>query len=421
MKTTAVRLYGVNDLRMETFELPPIKPGEILAKVISDSICMSSHKAADQGPAHKRVPDDVATNPVIIGHEFCGIIEEVGAEWQGQFKKGQKFTIQPALNYKGSLASPGYSYPYVGGNATYVIIPREVMELGCLLDYQADGYFLGSLTEPMSCIVGTFHAHYHTTNGIYEHRMGIVEGGKLALLACAGPMGLGAIDYALHCDRKPSLVVVTDIDDARLQRAASIITVEEAKKQGIRLVYMNTSGNDAVKELMALTDGKGYDDVMVYAPVAPVIEQGDAILARDGCLNFFAGPSNPDFYAKMNFYNVHYASTHIVGTSGGNTDDMKESLAMMAAGKLNASAMVTHIGGLDCVADTTIRYNEIKAMKRLVYCHISMPLTAIDDFEKLGESDPMYKELAAITKRNNGLWNTEAENYLLAHAKPITA
>ena len=40
MKTKAVRLYGKEDLRLETFELPEIKEGEILAKIISDSICM---------------------------------------------------------------------------------------------------------------------------------------------------------------------------------------------------------------------------------------------------------------------------------------------------------------------------------------------------------------------------------------------
>ena len=104
MKTRAVRLYGVNDLRTEEFELPAINEGEILARVISDSICMSSHKAALQGAGHKRVPDDVAENPIILGHEFCGEIIEVGAKWQDQFKSGDKFSIQPAINYKGSLA-----------------------------------------------------------------------------------------------------------------------------------------------------------------------------------------------------------------------------------------------------------------------------------------------------------------------------
>src|SRR5665647_132013 len=76
--TKAVRLYGTSDLRLEEFELPAIKEDEILAKVVSDSICMSSYKAAKQGPDHKRVPNNVAENPIIIGHEFAGEIMEVG-------------------------------------------------------------------------------------------------------------------------------------------------------------------------------------------------------------------------------------------------------------------------------------------------------------------------------------------------------
>ena len=107
MKTKAVRLYGVMDLRMEEFELPEITDGEILAEVFSDSICMSSYKAASQGANHKRVPADVAENPVIIGHEFCGKLVKIGAKWADRFKAGDKFVIQPAINYKGSLASPG--------------------------------------------------------------------------------------------------------------------------------------------------------------------------------------------------------------------------------------------------------------------------------------------------------------------------
>ena len=113
MKTKALRLYGKEDLRLEEFELPEPKEDEILAKVVSDSICMSSYKAAMQGADHKRVPDDVAEHPTIIGHEFCGELVKVGSKWADEFKAGEKFSIQPALNYKGSLAAPGYSYQYM--------------------------------------------------------------------------------------------------------------------------------------------------------------------------------------------------------------------------------------------------------------------------------------------------------------------
>jgi threonine dehydrogenase-like Zn-dependent dehydrogenase len=59
MKTKAVRLYGKEDLRLEEFDLPPLKDDEILAEIISDSLCMSTYKAAKLGADHKRVPDDV--------------------------------------------------------------------------------------------------------------------------------------------------------------------------------------------------------------------------------------------------------------------------------------------------------------------------------------------------------------------------
>ena len=78
MKTKAVRIYGANDIRLEEFELPEMKDDEILAKVVSDSVCMSTHKAAIQGAKHARVPNDIAENPTIIGHEFCGEILAVG-------------------------------------------------------------------------------------------------------------------------------------------------------------------------------------------------------------------------------------------------------------------------------------------------------------------------------------------------------
>ena len=419
MKTKAVRLYGKEDLRLEEFELPEIKDDEILAKIVSDSICMSSYKAQHQGPDHKRVPNDVADNPIIIGHEFCGEILEVGSKWKDQFKVGQQYSIQPALNYKGSLDAPGYSYQHIGGDATNIIIPNEVMEMGCLLPFKSDAYYMGSLAEPMSCIAGAMHANYHIKQGTYIHEMGIKEGGQMALLAGVGPMGLGFIDYTLNCDRKPSKLVVTDIDEARLKRAASIYTVEKAAANGVELIYVNTKEMDnPVSELMGFTNNNGgYDDVFVMAPVKPVVEQGDKILGKDGCLNFFAGPSNTDFNANFNFYDVHYAAHHLVGTSGGNTDDMKEVLSMMANGDINPVALITHIGGIDSVVETTKNLPDIPGGKKLIYTQIDLPLTALDDFKEKGKTNPLFAGLADIIAKTNNLWSPEAEKYLLKNCQ----
>ena len=423
MKTKAVRLYGKEDLRLEEFELPAIKDDEILAKVVSDSICMSSYKAAHQGTDHKRVPDDAAENPIIIGHEFAGEIVEVGTKWQHKFKPKQKFSIQPAIYYEdgpvGILSAPGYSYQNIGGDATYVVIPNDVMIKDCLLAYDGPGFYPASLSEPLSCVIGAMHANYHTKPGSYIHQMEIKQGGKMAILAGVGPMGLAAINYVVsRKDRKPSLMVVTDIAQDRLDRAAEIFPPEWAKENGIELIYMNTgSVDDPVKSLKEISGG-GYDDVFVFAPVAPVIEQADAILTHDGCLNFFAGPANPEFSAKLNFYNVHYAYTHIVGTSGGNNDDMVEALDIMSKG-LDPAGLITHIGGLNAVAETTLNLPKIPGGKKLIYTHKNMPLVAIADFEEKGKTEPFYAELAKLVAKTKGLWNVEAEEYVLENAPEI--
>ena len=106
MKSKGVRLYGAYDIRLEEFDLPEIREDEILVRVMSDSICMSTYKLLMQGKAHKRCPQDVETRPVLIGHEFAGDIVKVGRKWRNEFQPGEKFAQQPALNYKGSLASP---------------------------------------------------------------------------------------------------------------------------------------------------------------------------------------------------------------------------------------------------------------------------------------------------------------------------
>ena len=420
MKTKAVRLYSKNDLRLDEFELPPLKEDEILAHIISNSICMSSHKAAEQGADHKRVPVDISENPIIIGHEFSGDIIEVGKKWQKQFSPGDKFSIQPALNYKGSLAAPGYSYRYLGGNAIYVIIPNEVMECHCLLKYNGEGYFPASLSEPISCIVGAFNASYHTAPGSYVHHMGIKKGGNMALMASAGPMGLGAIDYAIHSEYKPLLMVVTDIDKKRLQWAENIFPPRYAKQKGIKLVYINPlKVTDIKAHLLEYTEGKGFDDVFIFAPVGSLIELGDAVLKPHGCLNFFAGPGNPQFTAKINFYNVHYCLTHIAGTSGGNKEDMKIALKLIGQKLVKPAVMITHVGGLNAVADTIINLPQIPGGKKLIYTNIKLDLTAIEDFKNLQDKNPLFKELYHIAEKNKGLWSLEAEEYLLANAEKI--
>ena len=92
---------------------------------------------------------------------------------------------------------------------------------------------------------------------------------------------------------------------------------------------------------------------------------------------------------------------------------------MMEKGLINPAAMITHIGGLNAAVPTTLNLPSIKGGKKLIYTGIQMDLVAIDDFAKLGETDPMFAKLDEICSRHNNLWNAEAEKYLLENAKAI--
>ena len=85
----------------------------------------------------------------------------------------------------------------------------------------------------------------------------------------------------------------------------------------------------------------------------------------------------------------HYAGTHTIGVTGGTLHSMKHCVEMMSAGQLHPEVMITHIGGLDAVVDTTLNLPSIPGGKKLIYNQIRLPLTALTDFEALGKSDPM--------------------------------
>ena len=414
MKTKAVRLYGVYDIRLEEFELPEIKEDEILVKVVSDSICMSTWKTVKQGAKHKRVPNDVYDNPIIIGHEFAGDIVKVGKKWQDQFTPGQKFAQQPAI--PGQMESPGYSYQWCGGDTQYCIFPNDILEAGCVWTFDGDAYFASSVAEPMSCCIGGYHTNYHTVPGEYTHIMGTKENGNIIILGGCGPMGLGAISYGLTFENKPKRIVVTEINDERIERAREVISEKEAADNGIELIYVNTAKmDDPIRGLMDITEGHGYDDVFVYIPSKAVCEMGNQIMAYDGCMNLFAGPTDPKFSAEVNLYDCHYSRSKILGSTGGTIDDMKEAIDKNNAGLINSAVMITHVGGLDSVVETTKDLPNVPGGKKLIYTHIDMPMTAIEDFGKLGEMDPFFKELDEVCKANKGLWSAKAEKMLLEH------
>lgn len=418
MNTKAVRIYGVKDLRLEEFELPTMKDDEIEARIVTDSLCMSTYKVSNQGEKHKKLPNDLKNHPVIMGHEFCGVITKVGEKWKHLYKPGDCFVAQPNLG-RADTFSLGYSFPYVGGEATNVVIMNEAIEKGCLLPYKGEGFFEGALVEPLSCIVAGFKANFHLRDrNDYDHTMGIKENGALAILGGTGPMGFLAIDYAIHNDRRPKHLVVTGRTQSKLDMAKRLYPVEEAAKYGVTLTYVLTADeDDIVEELKALTpDAKGFDDIFLMAAKERLVTQAEQLLAYDGCLNFFAGPADSKFASTINFYNIHYNATHFVGTSGSSTQDMKDAIALIENKTVNVAKIATHIMGLNHVCESILNLPKMPGGKKIVYSGKEFPVTDVSAF---GENNELEKHLKELVDAHDGLWNAEAEQYFLEHAKDI--
>ena len=414
MKTKALRLYGADDIRLEEFELPEIKDDEVLIRVVSDSVCASTYKAVKQGTAHKRVPPDVGENPVIVGHELCGEIVRVGDQLQEQWQTGQKVVLQPALKLKNGY-DPGYSYPFIGGNTQYAVVPKIVLERGCLLPYEGEGYFAGSLAEALACCIRGFNGFYHTDYTDYTRTDGAKRGGKLAILGGAGPMGIGCVELAAGY-AGVSRVVVTDLNQQRLDFAARMCPPERTAEKGTQVVYLNTANlEDPAQTLLELSDG-GFDDVFVMVPVPALFTLAEKICREDGCVNFFAGPPVHEMQGSLNLYRVHYDGIHVVGTAGSIPQDMRDVLRLMEENKIQPGAMVSHILGLNAAADTIFAMEKPNGAKKVCYNELNLPLIAIADLEGLGKTNELYRQLDLLVKKHGGMWNPEAEQYLLENA-----
>lgn len=133
--------------------------------------------------------------------------------------------------------------------------------------------------EPLSCVVGAVNAQYHTKENSYEHIMGIKPGGKTAILGGAGPMGLAFLAYLIYGPQNPGLLIITDIDDSKLQRAVRAFPVDKIKEKGIDIRFINPTKDQSYKEVK-------YDDIFVLYPSPKLVEEADSLLDRDGCLNF---------------------------------------------------------------------------------------------------------------------------------------
>lgn len=287
--------------------------------------------------------------------------------------------------------------------------------------------FRGTLTivsdKPLDglAVIDAGRIHYHYTTyigtkgtdisaayGEERNRSELLADGLLVVVGGAGPMGQMHVQRSLELVPGPKTVVVTDINDERLQ-ALRQNGDPIAEKNGKELILVNTSkeGIDLVETIRQLSDGKMADDVVVCVPNAKLMENAALLLGKDGMLNFFAGvPNGTTIQIDLN--NIFLNNMQLTGTSGSSVDDQKTVMSKACSGALSPNLSIAAIGGLkQAVAGMDAMMAGRFTGKIIIYPQLpDLPLLS------LAEVADNYPKVAEKMGPNH-TWNREAEKVLI--------
>lgn len=226
----AARWYAAKDIRVETTDIPSTKVGQVKIAVQFAGICGSDLHEYVHGPqlipVDKPYPLNGHQGVTTLGHEFSGIIEEVG-EGVVNLKVGDRVVVEPIfknfespfiINGKYNLSEPlGFvGLSGNGGFAPYVVVEDYMVhKIPDTMSFEK-----GALVEPAAVAV-------------YAVLQSGLQIGQTVLVSGAGPIGLLCVQAALAAGA--TTVIVTDIAEKRLEKAISIgaTHVINAKEEGI--------------------------------------------------------------------------------------------------------------------------------------------------------------------------------------------
>jgi len=237
----------------------------------------------------------------------------------------------------------------------------------------------------------------------------LLPGGAAWFVGAAGPMGQMHVERAISMKNGPSRILATDVDKSRLDALQSrVLDAARAKWIDIRFVNPAEEGQAAIDAAIEeLTGGRGFDDIVILAPVPALIEQACTCLAGGGVMNIFAGLPRGTI-AKMALSDVYLRGVRYMGSSGSRPADLEYTLREAESGSLATNRSVAAIGGIDSVWDGVEAVKEARFPgKTVIFPQIlHLPLVALPDLKNT--LPKVYDRL-----EDGRFWTREAEDELL--------
>ena len=288
--------------------LPLSAPGaqQLLVRVDAVGLCFSDVKLIKQGGSHAKLYNrDLTTEPTRLGHEVTLTVMQVGAELRGKFQPGQRLALQPDI-YDELGRSTAYGYTIPGGLIQFQLIGPEVLSAGrdqqtsYVLPVEGDiGYAASALTEPWACVEAAY---------TQRRRLDILAGGTMWIVGQADDNTPYTFSQGLE---KPNLFVLSDVP-----AAIKTLVEAEAERREVQVIERNAVTAQAYADLRALTDGAGFDDIVLLAPrKAAAVSEAAKLIARRGTCNLI-GQAPLDELVQLDVGRMHYDYTTYVGNPG---------------------------------------------------------------------------------------------------------
>jgi L-iditol 2-dehydrogenase len=311
--------FSVNDVPK-----PSIGDDELLVRVMASSICGTDLRIIRNG--HRKLQPN---QRLILGHEFAGVIVEVGKRQAAAFCEGQHIGVAPNIGcgqcdmcVRGlPNMCPDYTafgITFDGAHTEYVRIPAAAIAQGSVHVLPQELPFANaSLIEPLSCVV----------NG---NRAAQIEMGDSVVVFGAGPIGL--MHVALARLSGAAKVIAVDVQKSRLQKAA------EAGATHV----IDSAAEDVRERVLVETGGCGANAVITACSVAAVQEQSLGLLAPFGRVCFFGGLPKDGSRVNLDTNIVHYKQLQLTGVTGGSPRDFRIALNLIVSGRVDIEKVISH-------------------------------------------------------------------------------
>jgi threonine dehydrogenase-like Zn-dependent dehydrogenase len=283
----------------EQFPVPDPAADQMLVRVDSVGMCFSDVKLIKQGGSHPKLYNrNLVEEPTRLGHEATVTIIKVGEDLADQYHPGQRVAIQPDLYQDGLSTAYGYTVP--GGLIQYHLIGPEVLvtDAGAgLLPLEGDmGYAEASLLEPWGCVVGAYRQ---------RRRLDPEVGGLMWIIGQPGDTNAYSFSAGLDA---PATIVLSDVPES-VERLAAQTSANVLVRNGL-------SSSDYAALVDELTDGRGFDDIVLLDPrSAEVVGNIARFIARRGTMNM-VGREPLDGMVDADVGRLHYDYIAFVGNQG---------------------------------------------------------------------------------------------------------